>query len=64
MEWIDEYSEEEVYEFDDIMILAAKCGNIDIVRWLSSKNIIDRSSSCTEAAAKGGNLEVLNMCAT
>ena len=59
MEWIDEYSEEEVYEFDDIMILAAKCGNIDIVRWLSSKNIIDRSSSCTEAAAKSGNLEVL-----
>jgi len=59
LEPVDENSEIEEEEFDDIMIVAAKCGNIDIVKWLTSKNIIDRRYSCTEAAAKGGNLEVL-----
>ena len=59
LEPVDDNNEIEEEEFDDVMILAAKCGNIDIVKWLSSKNIIDRRYSCTEAAAKGGNLEVL-----
>jgi hypothetical protein len=59
LEPVNEEEEQEYEGYDDIMFLAAKCGNLDIVRWFSSKNIFDRSSSCTEAAAKGGNLEVL-----
>ncbi len=44
---------------EGIMSVAALNGNIEIVRWLSSKNIIDISCKCIESAAYGGNLEVL-----
>ncbi len=44
---------------EGIMSVAALNGNIEIVRWLSSKNIIDNSCICIESAAYGGNLEVL-----
>ena len=63
LEWIDSNFQlepvDEEEEYDGIMNLAAKYGNIDIVKWLSSKNIIDNNIHCTESAAKGGNLEVL-----
>ncbi len=42
----------------EIMSVAALNGNIDIVRWLSLRNIIDISCKCIESAAYGGNLEV------
>ena len=47
-------------EADGIMYSAVINGNIDIVRWLSSKNIKgDANLSTLTAAARGGNLEVL-----
>ncbi len=42
-----------------IMISAILNGNIDTVRWLSSKNIKDDTCHSTINAARGGNLEVL-----
>jgi hypothetical protein len=65
MEWLSssfqwsEASDEEKDDTDGIMIEAALNGNINTVRWLSSKNIIDNESSCTVAAVRGDNLEVL-----
>ena len=50
---------EELHETIGIMIEAALNGNINIVRWLSSKNIKECGLSCIEAAVRGGNLEVL-----
>ena len=63
LEWIGSNFQLEPVADDEaeegIMSVAALNGNIEIVRWLSSKNIIDISCKCIESAAYGGNLEVL-----
>ena len=70
LEWINSQFQLEIYTPDpedspdqscaEIMKSAARNGNINIVRWLWSKKILDNTDRyCTEAAAEGGNLAVL-----
>jgi hypothetical protein len=68
LEWINSEFQLEIdvsdafsnHSCSGIMQSAARNGNISIVRWMWSKNILDNTDSyCTEAAAEGGNLVVL-----